>query len=177
VKSSAVCSLSRVGYALVHKVAKVAVQVGDVQSLPWSSNLGSGGGNHDGFGCMSGALRRKENLRLRDKSSASMFTCPGRYCGTSSNWKEASRKNKQRSKCMSDLSQHNLADTAWTAAWLSHSQSTRNPRHECPHAANESSAAKSSLRYGNGWYWPATDIGATYSGAMLRIPIPPRRPM
>ncbi len=88
-----------------------------------------------------GTLERKAGKRLRERSSASPLCKLGICLAVSLNWKDASRKNKQRRRCNRLLSRHDLAALTWTAASLSHQQRTLHP-----HAAQARRTATSSKK-------------------------------
>ena len=77
------------------------VQVGEVHVRLGSRRiLGRSGGKDDGSCLAWGALEKKVERRSRERSSAKSLCMPGTCLAVSSNWYDASKKNKQRRRCM-----------------------------------------------------------------------------
>ena len=147
------------------------VQSGDVQSPIPRSSVGSRGGIAVGSDSISGAFEKKEERRSWDKSSAQVFRVPKMCTATSSNWNQASMKNKQRRRCMRVGSQLDLLAIVCTAAWLSHRHLTREPCHLLPHTAHASSTAKSSKKeICADWLLAATETGTSWLGSTPHTP-------
>ena len=145
------CCTVRLGcrgcYPVATIVVNCAVQLCNVHAA-WLSRRRSDNGRGPGVGncCACGALDRKDGRLLRDRSSAKSFATPAICAKDSVKPKYASKKKRQRSRCMSCGCLLERLATMQTTAWLSQWPLTSLPRQPRPHTATATSTANISLK-------------------------------
>ena len=126
----------RVLYSLSTIEVNCLVQAGEVHCA-LVSNRSSVKASCSGVGVLLalGTCSRKELRRLREKSSANLFSTPGTCSATILKSKCASKKKRHRSRCMRSWSRLYREAMTLTIAWLSDLQHTVFPSQRWPQQA------------------------------------------